>query len=272
MRLDVLLVERGLFPTRARAQAAILAGAVRVDGRPARKAGERVPPDARVEVVADPLPYASRGGLKLAHALDAFGVDPAGRCCLDVGASTGGFTDVLLRRGARRVYAVDVGYGQLAWRLRQDRRVVVLERTNIRHLSPDALPDRPDLATVDVSFISLRLVLPKLAELLAPPGEVVALVKPQFEAGPAEVGKGGIVRDPAVHLRVLQAVAEAAGGSGFGVFGVLPSPIPGADGNREFFLWLRQEPGPLVGQRLGEAMEAAVAAAWQDRAAGLRRG
>lgn len=230
VRLDVLLVERGLFPTRARAQAAILAGLVRVDGRPARKAGEAVRPDARVEVLADPVPYASRGGLKLAHALDRFGVDPAGRVAIDVGASTGGFTDVLLRRGARRVYAVDVGYGQLAWSLRQDPRVVVMERTHILRLERESLPEPPDLATVDVSFISLRKVLPKVDRLLDPPGEILALVKPQFEAGRAQVGKGGVVRDPEVHCRVLEEVAQAAQQVGLGVWGITPSPILGAEG------------------------------------------
>lgn len=261
VRLDVLLVERGLFPTRARAQAAILAGLVRVDGRPARKAGEAVRPDAQVEVLADPIPYASRGGLKLAHALDRFGVDPAGRVAIDVGASTGGFTDVLLRRGARRVYAVDVGYGQLAWSLRQDSRVVVMERTNVRHLDPDRLPEPPDLATVDVSFISLRLVLPALRRLLAPPAEVVALVKPQFEAGRREVGKGGVVRDPQVHRRVLQEVAAAARQLGWGVWGACASPVAGADGNREFFLWLRDGDG-LAEPELAAALAAAVVEAW----------
>lgn len=263
MRLDALLVERGLFPTRARAQAAILAGLVRVDGRPARKAGEAVDPEARVEVLADPVPYASRGGIKLAHALDRFGVDPAGRVAIDVGASTGGFTDVLLRRGARRVFAVDVGYGQLAWPLRQDPRVVVMERTNVRRLTPADLPEPPDLAAVDVSFISLRLVLPVLRALLRDPAEVVALVKPQFEAGPERVGKGGIVRDPGVHHQVLRDVAAAARDLGWGVGGACASPIRGADGNREFFLWLRLGEG-LEGDALAEALDAAVDEAWRQ--------
>lgn len=244
-----------------------MAGEVSVDGRPATKAGQLVPEDARVEVRRDPVPYASRGGIKLAHALDAFGVDPAGRVAIDVGASTGGFTDVLLRRGARRVYAVDVGYGQLAWELRNHPRVTVMERTNVRHLQPEALCEPPDLATVDVSFISLAHVFPVLRRLLAGPGEVVALVKPQFEAGPERVGKGGIVRDPEVHREVLARVARRAEDEGFGVHGLCPSPIAGADGNREFFVWLRFDPGPLRDEALLRAVDAAVAEAW-GRAAG----
>jgi 23S rRNA (cytidine1920-2'-O)/16S rRNA (cytidine1409-2'-O)-methyltransferase len=182
--------------------------------------------------------YVSRGGDKLAGALDAFGIDPAGRVCLDVGASTGGFTDVLLQRGAARVIAVDVGYGQLAWSLRQDSRVTVLERVNIRNL--DRLPAPADLAVIDVSFISLRLVLPRVRELLSPPGDVVALVKPQFEVGKGAVGKGGVVRDPAQHGQVLGELRQFAQESGYEVAAEIPSPILGAKGNREFFLYLRR--------------------------------
>ena len=204
-RLDVLLVERGLAPSRERARALIMARAVRVNGRMVEKAGTLIPRDATCELAgpAAELRYASRGGLKLERALDTFALDPAGGVCLDVGASTGGFTDLLLRRGARRVYAIDVGHGQLAWALQTDPRVVVLDRTNIRHLT--TLPEAADCAVIDVSFISLRLVLPNVARLLRPGGWIAALVKPQFEAGRAEVARGaGVVSDPAVHRRVLR--------------------------------------------------------------------
>ena len=263
IRLDQLLVQRGLAETRARAQALIMAGQVRVDGAVRAKPGEQVAEDAALEV-AGALPYVSRGGYKLAHALDTFGLSPAGLVALDVGASTGGFTDVLLQRGAARVYAVDVGYGLLDWRLRQDPRVVVLERTNIRYL--EALPtddrqqpiddssmpsggdpsptiDHPssivaDCATIDVSFISLRLVLPAVQRLIAPTAWVVALVKPQFEAGPEQVGKGGVVRDPAVHATVLREVLSFAAGIGLAPHGLTRSPITGPAGNVEFLAWL----------------------------------
>jgi len=238
-RLDGLLVELGLAESRERARALILAGRVRVDGRPADKAGAAVPAGARVEVVA-PLPFVSRGGIKLRAALEAFGVRPAGRVALDVGASTGGFTDCLLQAGASRVYAVDVGFGQLDQRLRRDPRVVVLERTNIRHLGREGLTPGPDLATIDVSFISLALVLPAVAGLLDPPGEVVALVKPQFEVGKGQVGKGGVVRDAAKHRAVLLRVGEAARAAGFEPRGAIPSPILGPKGNREFLMHLVQ--------------------------------
>ncbi|MCS6938762.1 MAG: TlyA family RNA methyltransferase, partial [Roseiflexus sp.] len=204
VRLDQLLVQRGLAETRARAQALILAGEVRVNGVVRHKAGELVPDDAEVELIGA-LPYVSRGGYKLAHALDTFALSPANLAAIDVGASTGGFTDVLLQRGAARVYAVDVGYGQLDWRLRQDPRVIVLERTNIRYLEAlpplegeeAAAPVLADCAVIDVSFISLKLVLPAVQRLIRPDAWIVALIKPQFEAGPAQVGKGGVVRDPA---------------------------------------------------------------------------
>jgi 23S rRNA (cytidine1920-2'-O)/16S rRNA (cytidine1409-2'-O)-methyltransferase len=251
-RLDQLLVVRGLAESRSKAQALILAGLVRVAGAPRTKPGVSVPDDAVIEI-AERLPYVSRGGLKLAHALDAFDLSPAGLVALDVGASTGGFTDVLLQRGAALVYAVDVGYGQLDYRLRQDPRVVVLERTNIRYL--EALPprehgsemrgqERPEpptlaaCAVIDTSFISLRLVLPAVQRLITPDAWVVALVKPQFEAGAAQVGRGGVVRDPAVHAVVLRAVLGFAAGAGLAPRGLTRSPITGPAGNVEFLAWL----------------------------------
>jgi 23S rRNA (cytidine1920-2'-O)/16S rRNA (cytidine1409-2'-O)-methyltransferase len=249
-RLDQLLVARGLAESRSRAQALILAGEVRVNGTPHTKAGTLID-DASEVVVSAPLPYVSRGGYKLAHALDTFGLDPAGRTALDAGASTGGFTDVLLQRGAARVYAVDVGYGILDWRLRQDARVVVLERTNIRHLDAlpapdtDAAPVLAQCATIDVSFISLRLVLPALPPLTTPDAWVVALVKPQFEAGPQQVGKGGVVRDPTVHRSVLRDVLAAAAGQGWSAGGLTRSPITGPAGNAEFLVWLQRGGTPL---------------------------
>jgi 23S rRNA (cytidine1920-2'-O)/16S rRNA (cytidine1409-2'-O)-methyltransferase len=247
-RLDVLLVERGLMATRARAQAAIMAGEVRVNGERVDKAGTPVPRDATLEVAA-PMPYVSRGGFKLAGALDAFGVGVAGRVCADVGACTGGFTDVLLQRGAARVYAIDVGQGQLDWKLRQDPRVSVLERTNARYLA--SLPEPVSLVVIDVSFISLRLILPAVAGWLGEAGrpdpalrEVIALIKPQFEAGPESVGKGGIVRDVAVRRRVLVEVLGWAAAHGWGVAGLVRSSLVGGDGNVEYLVWLRRGGAP----------------------------
>jgi 23S rRNA (cytidine1920-2'-O)/16S rRNA (cytidine1409-2'-O)-methyltransferase len=200
------------------------------------KAGKRVPSETAVELKARP-PYVSRGGLKLEAALDAFGLDLTGRVCADIGASTGGFTDCLLQRGATRVYAIDVGYGQLAWSLRTDPRVVVMERVNARLL--DGLPDRIDLATIDVSFISLRLVLPRVAALLTPVGEVVALIKPQFEVGKESVGKGGVVRDPRLHRSAIEQILANADAVGFRAAGIIRSPIRGPAGNVEFLIWLQ---------------------------------
>lgn len=257
VRLDRLLVERGYVATREQAAATILAGQVRVGGAPVTKAGRRFPPDAEVVVVGPAHPYVSRGGLKLAAALDAFGVDPAGRVCLDIGASTGGFTDLLLRRGAARVYAVDVGYGQLAWSLRQDERVIVRERVNARRLSEEAVPEPAGLAAVDVSFISLSKVLPAVCGRLGPGADLLCLVKPQFEAGPAEVPRGGVVRDPAVHRAVLGRVVAASAGLGWRAAGLIPSPITGAQGNREFLLHLVRRP---VAADPGALVEAALAA------------
>jgi 23S rRNA (cytidine1920-2'-O)/16S rRNA (cytidine1409-2'-O)-methyltransferase len=245
-RLDTLLVERGLARSRAEAQALLLAGAIELAGAPSRalKPGQLVPSDARVERVAGPR-WASRGGEKLVAALDAFGVDPSGLVCLDAGASTGGFTDVLLARGAARVYAVDVGRAQLVDRLRRDPRVVVMERTNLRELA--ALPDAVALATLDLSFISLRLVLPAVRRLLGPAGRIVALVKPQFEAGRASVPRGGVVRDPAVHREVLVQLREDAAAAGLVAVGLVDSPIAGGDGNREFLALLDPADAPSVG-------------------------
>jgi 23S rRNA (cytidine1920-2'-O)/16S rRNA (cytidine1409-2'-O)-methyltransferase len=236
LRLDVVLTERGLVASRERARALILAGQVTVDGRVVSKAGAPIGPDARVALAVPDHPYVSRGGVKLAGALDAFGVDAAGRRALDIGASTGGFTDVLLQRGARAVVALDVGHGQLDWRLRTDPRVVVAEGVNARALGPSDLPYAPDLVTIDVAFISLRHILPPLPPLLAPRADVVALVKPQFEAGREEVRKGGVVRDPEVHERVCTAVAEWVASQGWTVLGTTPSPITGPEGNVEFLL------------------------------------
>ncbi|HEY7339962.1 MAG TPA: TlyA family RNA methyltransferase [Ktedonobacterales bacterium] len=247
-RLDVLLVARGLAPSRERARALIMAGEVRVAGQVVTKAGTPVAADAAIEraATASETRFVSRGGLKLERALDVFHLDPTGSTCVDIGASTGGFTDLLLQRGAARIYAVDVGHGQLAWTLRNDPRVTVMERTNIRHL--EALPERVDCAVIDVSFISLRLVLPRVVTLLKPDGWVVALVKPQFEAGRAEADRGGgVIREPAVHRRVLRELlswitneaASATAEQRFIPCGLTASPITGRDGNHEYLLLLR---------------------------------
>ena len=249
MRLDALVVERGLADTRARAKALVLAGQVRVNDVITSKAGAAVATDARVTLVAPDHPYVGRGGIKLAHALDAFGIAVRGWTALDIGASTGGFTDALLQYGARRVAALDVGRGQLAWTLRQDARVVPLEGINARHLEPAMLPTdfhRVDLVTVDVSFISLTRILPRVPPFLRPHGHAVVLVKPQFEAGRSEVGKKGLVTDPNVHRRVVDHVAASANEVGLEPAGVTPSPITGAEGNQEFFLHLRRSTSESV--------------------------
>lgn len=238
LRLDQALCERGLAPSRARAQSLILAGVVRVDGEVADKAGRAVDRGATITIDAPDHPWVSRGGVKLAAALAAFGLDPAGRRCLDVGASTGGFTHVLLAGGAARVVAVDVGRGQLDWRLRQDPRVEVRDGVNARFLTPAALPGPFDLVVADVSFISLRLVLPALRGLLAPRGDLVALVKPQFEVGRGQVGKGGVVRDPAAREAAIAGVIAAAGELGLRLGGRIASPLPGPAGNVEELVWL----------------------------------
>ena len=237
-RLDALLVERGLADSRSRAQGLILSGSVRVGDRVVTKAGSHVAPDEPLAVERRDA-FASRAGEKLDAALDEFGVSVAGRPCLDAGASTGGFTDVLLRRGASGVLAVDVGYGQLDWSLRNDARVVVMERTNARHLAGDELPFGPDLLVADLSFISLRVALERLFTTTPSLEEAVLLVKPQFEAGPEHVGRGGLVRDPEVHGAVIRRVAESFGSLGFGAVGVTRAPLPGRRaGNREYPLHL----------------------------------
>ncbi len=236
IRLDQLLVSRGLAESREQAQRLILAGAVLVGDAPATKPGQ--PTDAEAELrLRQTLRYVSRGGEKLEAALDGFGIDVEGRVCADVGASTGGFTDALLQRGAARVYAIDVGYGQLHWKLQSDPRVIVLDRTNARHLA--SLPEPAALATVDASFISLRLLLPVVRGWLEPGGEIIALVKPQFEVGREQVGKGGVVRDPKLHRQVIADLLTWAEAEALAPQGVLPSPLLGPKGNREFLLWLR---------------------------------
>ena len=239
-RLDCTLVARGLAESREQASRLILAGAVSVDGVLADKQGKRVSAEAKIEVAPRAAPFVSRSGWKLQTGLVAFGVDPSGLVALDVGASTGGFTDCLLQRGARRVYAVDVGYGQLDWRLRRDPRIVVLERRNIRHLDRSSVPERVDLAVIDVSFISLTIVLPCVMRFLAEEASVIALVKPQFEVGRGRVGRGGIVRDDAQRRAVTDKVLARAAGLGLRCLGVLDSPVPGQKGNREVLVGLRR--------------------------------
>lgn len=264
-RLDSLLVERGLAESREQARRLIMAGDVLVDEQISDKPGRSVAVDVALRVRA-PLPYVSRGGQKLAAALVAFPVSVAGINAVDVGASTGGFTDCLLQHGAGCVYAIDVGYGQLAWKVRSDPRVVVLERTNIRHLQ--ALPDgaQADLAVIDASFISLALVLPATLRLLTPAGQVIALIKPQFEAGKEDVGKGGVVRDPRIHRRVLEEIWSLVADLGLRVAGLIPSPLLGPAGNVEFLIWLRRGLGDRTPATQEQMIQAALAAAQQLRA------
>lgn len=238
-RLDVVLVERGLQESRQKAQATIMSGLVFVGGQRVDKPGSPVAEDAQIEIRGNVLPYVSRGGLKLEKAMRQFPITLTGAVCGDIGASTGGFTDCMLQNGAQKVYAVDVGYGQLAWKLRSDPRVVCLERTNARYLTHEQVPDELDFASVDVSFISLKLILPALRGLLKPEGHVVCLVKPQFEAGKEKVGKKGVVRDPTVHLEVLEHFLEHAKESGFTVLGLTFSPIRGPEGNIEYLGYLQ---------------------------------
>ena len=242
-RLDQRLFELGLAESREKAKATIMSGIVYVNGQKSDKPGTQVSDDAEIVVRGNACPYVSRGGFKLAKALEAFPVEPAGKVCIDCGASTGGFTDCMLQNGAEKVYAVDVGYGQLAWQLRQDSRVVVMERTNARALTPDMFPESMDLGVMDVSFISIRLILPALHGLLKPGGEVVCLIKPQFEAGKADVGKKGVVRDKAVHERVLREMCEFFPTAGYTLLGLDYSPIRGPEGNIEYLAYLKADGG-----------------------------
>jgi 23S rRNA (cytidine1920-2'-O)/16S rRNA (cytidine1409-2'-O)-methyltransferase len=242
-RLDLLLVSRGLAPTREKAQAMILSGRVEVEGRRVDKAGTPVDSSAAVQVLGPPHPYVSRGGVKLAAALDAFDLRPEGLACLDIGASTGGFTDCLLQRGARIVYAIDVGYGQLDAKLRGDPRVVLRERVNARGLSREHVPEPVALAVLDLSFISVRLVLPSVVPLLAPGAAVVVLAKPQFEAGRREVPRGGVVRSAVTQRRVVAEIEQFGAGLGLALLGTIPSPIRGARGNQEFLVVFRRRGG-----------------------------
>ncbi len=241
-RLDERLVSDGLCESRQRAQALVMAGAVLVDGQVVVKAGQKVAADAQVQLKGDPLPFVSRGGLKLQHALEYFSVDVTGRRAIDIGASTGGFTDCLLQAGAAQVIAVDVGYGQLAYKLQQDPRVHVLDRTNARHLQPEQLPYVPNLATCDASFISQTLLLPAMCALTAPDSPILTLVKPQFEVEKGQVGKGGVVRDKALHEQSIARCMRAAEALGCRVLGVVSSPIRGPAGNEEFVLYLVTAP------------------------------
>ena len=234
VRIDKLLVDREMVQSRERAQALIMTGNVLVDDTPVTKPGQQVAEDANVRIKGEDHPYVGRGGLKLEKALDEFGVDPAGFVCLDVGASTGGFTDCLLQRGASRVYAVDVGYGQLAWKLQKDDRVVVIERQNIRHIEPAKLPELFDLIVIDVSFISLDIVIPAVLSFLKPGGQIVSLIKPQFEVGKEKIGKGGIVKDEEARQAAVDKVVAAAKAAGLDHAGTIFSPIEGTKGNKEF--------------------------------------
>lgn len=238
-RLDLLLVEKGLAQSRQRALALILAGDVCVDGERITKAGTQVPVNCAIKITDRDISYVSRGGIKLEAALRAFNVDVTGLTCLDVGASTGGFTDCLLKHGAKHVIAVDVGYGQLHWKLRSDPRVKVIERTNIRHLDAGALPGRVDLACIDVSFISLKIVVPSVLKFVKRPGHIICLIKPQFEVGKGMVGKGGVVRDIALHKAVIETLSWTFQGLNLRVLGVIPSPILGPKGNQEFLMHLQ---------------------------------
>ncbi len=240
-RLDILLVSRGMTHSRERAKALIMEGNVLVDGVPVTKAGSIVDQESRIELRGEDIPYVSRGGLKLEAALDHFGVVLQGVIAMDVGSSTGGFTDCMLKRGARKVYCVDVGYGQLSWSLRNDARVILLERTNIRYLEKERIPDAVDFAAIDVSFISLRKVIPKVMEFVSEKGEIMALVKPQFEVGKSEVGKGGIVRDEGKRMAAVAAIETFSTERGLRSMGTFLSPVPGQKGNREYFLYLGRQ-------------------------------
>ena len=239
IRLDQLVFEKGYASSREKARALIMSGCVFLDGQRADKPGQQVSPDADPEVRSHELPFVSRGGYKLDKAIRVFGIDPTGKTCIDCGASTGGFTDVLLQHGAAKVYAVDVGYGQLAWKLREDPRVICLERTNLRYVTEEQIPEKLDLAVCDVSFISLRLVMPAVAKLLKPGAEIMCLIKPQFEAGRELVGKKGVVRDSAVHEQVIRGILDFMPTIGFSVCALDYSPITGPEGNIEFLLYMK---------------------------------
>ena len=238
-RLDQLIFERGLTESRERAKTTIMSGLVFVNGQRVDKPGTTVDPEAKIELHGEALPFVSRGGFKLDKALKVFPVDPAGKTCLDCGASTGGFTDVLLQHGAKKVYAVDVGYGQLAWKLRTDERVVNLERTNLRYLTQEQIPDPIELAVMDVSFISVKLVIPAVKALLCPEADFICLIKPQFEAGREDVGKKGVVRDSAVHERVIREILDFVPEAGLSAEGLDFSPIKGPEGNIEYLCYLK---------------------------------
>lgn len=233
-RLDIVLFEKDLCASRERAKTTIMSGLVYVNNQKADKPGMMVEDDVQIEVRDNGKEFVSRGGYKIEKALDYFHIDPKGLCCMDVGASTGGFTDCLLKRGAIKVYSIDVGYGQLAWTLRQDERVICMERTNIRYVTPEQIPDTPDLAVIDVSFISLKLVLPAVCAILSKTGRIASLIKPQFEAGKGKVGKKGVVRDPAIHQEVLDNFLDNAHACGLHVYDITYSPIKGPEGNIEF--------------------------------------
>ena len=245
-RLDLLLTERGYAETRTKAQAIIMAGQVYVEGQKADKPGISYEDNVAIEVRGDVCPYVSRGGLKLEKALRDFGVKPEGYVCSDSGASTGGFTDCLLQQGAKKVFAIDVGYGQLDWKIREDERVVVMERTNIRYVTPEQLGEPLDLSVVDVSFISLKIVFPAIKELLKPTGQVLCLIKPQFEAGRDKVGKKGVVRDPAIHQEVLDDFVALAEQLNFKILGLTFSPVKGPEGNIEFLGHLTLDEKPAI--------------------------
>ena len=255
-RLDVLLTERGLLDSRQKAQATIMSGIVFVNGQRVDKVGTAVSNDALIEIRGTTLPYVSRGGLKLEKAMQTFPLTLTGKICADIGASTGGFTDCMLQNGAKKVYAVDVGYGQLDWKLRNDARVVCMERTNARYLTHEEIPEELDFASVDVSFISLKLIFPALYGLLREGGEIACLIKPQFEAGREKVGKKGVVRDPAVHLEVLEHFLVHAKENHFTVLGITYSPIRGPEGNIEYLGFLRKSEEPDAAVDLQAIVEA----------------
>lgn len=244
-RLDTLLVQKGLFQSRERAKRSIMAGTVYVDGKKVDKAGTKIEIDSEIAVKKDPVPYVGRGGLKLEKALDYFKVDVSDKKAVDVGASTGGFTDCLLQKGAEKVYAIDVGYGQLDWKLRNDSRVIVMERTNIRYIKPEDIQEPCHIAVIDVAFISLTLVLPPVNNLLTSDGEIIALIKPQFEAGKEKVGKGGIVKEPEVHREVIEKIVSFVLEMGLSINGITCSPITGADGNIEYLIYASKREGGL---------------------------